>query len=127
MADEKKYLKLNDIEAYKISFHLSNFIWDVVLKWKPLYQNTVGEQFITAADSISANLAEGFGRYGKKDKIRFYRFSFGSVTECLDWNQKSKVRKLISEKDYQYIFTELQTLPKSIHQLIKFTDEKLKI
>ncbi|MCK4639103.1 MAG: four helix bundle protein, partial [Bacteroidales bacterium] len=26
-----------------------------------------------AADSISANIAEGFGRYHKKDKIKFYR------------------------------------------------------
>jgi hypothetical protein len=26
--EQKKFLKLNDIEAYKISFHLSNYVWD---------------------------------------------------------------------------------------------------
>lgn len=36
-------------------------------------------QIINAIDSISANIAEGFGRYGKKDKIKFYYYSFGSV------------------------------------------------
>ena len=70
--EEKKYLKLNDIEAYKISFTLSNHIWDIVINWSHFAQNTVGEQYVAAADSISANLAEGFGRYGKKDKIKFH-------------------------------------------------------
>jgi four helix bundle protein len=60
----------------------------------------MGEQFVAAIDSISANIAEGFGRYGKKDKIKFYRYSQGSMNESLDWNQKAKVRKLISEKEY---------------------------
>ena len=30
-------------------------------------------QYIRAIDSISSNLAEGFGRYHKKDKIHFYK------------------------------------------------------
>ena len=125
--EEKKYLMLNDIEAYKISFHLSNYIWEVVLKWNHLAKNTIGEQFINAADSISANIAEGFGRYNKKNKIRFYRFSQGSIPECFDWNEKAKVRKLISKEMYEHIFTELQKLPKSINSLIKYTNQKLKI
>ena len=43
--DEKKYLKLNDIEAYRISFKLSNYIWEIVLNWSRFAQNTVGEQY----------------------------------------------------------------------------------
>ena len=78
-------------------------------------------------DSVSANIAEGFGRYGKKDKIRFYRIAYGSMTECLDWNEKAKVRKLITKEEYDYIFNELQKLPKSINSLIKYTNEKLTI
>jgi len=31
----------------------------------------VGGQFVEVADSISANIADGFGRYNKKDKIKF--------------------------------------------------------
>jgi four helix bundle protein len=80
----KKYLQLNDIAAYKIAFALSNYVWDVVVKWERFAKNTVGEQFVDAVDSISANIAEEFGRYSKKDKIRFYRFSFGSMKECFD-------------------------------------------
>lgn len=125
--DTKKFLKLNDIEAFRISFHLSNYVWDVVLKWNNFSQRTVGEQFVRAVDSISANIAEGFGRYGKKDKIKFYRYSQGSLSESLNWNEKSRVRSILSNDEYRYIFNELQKLPKAINSLILFTNQKLKV
>ncbi len=123
--EQKIYLQLNDIQAYKIAFKLSNFVWDIVNKWDYLAKKTIGAQFVDSIDSISANIAEGFGRFGKKDKIRFYRIGKGSVFESLDWNEKSKVRFLISAEDYNHIFLELQKLPKEINHLIKFTTEKL--
>lgn len=122
-----KYLKLNDIDAYKISFHLSNYVWDIVIRWYAFAKRTIGEQFVDAVDSASANIAEGFGRYFKKDKIKFYRYSTGSVKECLDWNEKAKVRELLNKEQYQHIFDELQKLPESINRLIKYTNAKLSI
>ncbi len=127
MEDEKKYLKLNDIEAYRIAFNLSNYAWELIIKWEYFPRKTVGAQFVEAVDSISANIAEGFGRYHKKDKIKFYRYSYSSLFESLDWNEKSKKRKLLSLKDYKYIYHELQKLPKSIHNLINYTNSKLKV
>lgn len=121
----KRYLQLNDIDCYKRSLHLSNYVWNIVMNFDWFAQKTVGVQFVTAFDSISANIAEGFGRYGKKDKVKFYYYSFGSVKEGLDWNEKSKMRKLVTKEQYEYILGELQVLPKEIHQLIKFTNDKL--
>jgi four helix bundle protein len=125
MENEKKYLKLNDITAYKTSFHLSNRVWDIIITWSYFEKDTIGKQFARSIDSISANIAEGFGRYGKKEKIQFYRYAKGSLMESLDWNEKAKVRKLISEETYKSIFTELETLPKLINALIKYTNDKL--
>ncbi len=122
---EKKYLKLNNIDAYKVAFNLSNYVWDLIIKSGRFNLDTIGKQFIRSVDSISANIAEGFGRYSKKDKIKFFRISFGSMYESLDWNEKAFKRKVISKKEYDHIFSELQKLPKLIHQLINFTNEKL--
>lgn len=122
---EKKYLKLNDIDAYKIAFNLSNYVWDLIVKLDRFSKDTLGIQFVRAVDSISANIAEGFGRYSKKDKVKFFRIGFGSMYESLDWNEKALMRKLISKTDYDYIYSELQKLPKLIHQRIKFTNSKL--
>lgn len=121
----KKYLQLNDLDCYKRSFHLSNYAWDIISTWDWFAKKTIGAQFIEALDSNSANIAEGFGRYSKKDKIKFYYYSFGSVKESLDWNEKAKIRGLLDEKQYQHILDELQMLPKELHQLIKFTNDKL--
>jgi four helix bundle protein len=119
------YLSLNDISAYKIAYHLSNYVWDIVLAWSVFAKDTLGKQFVRAVDSISANISEGFGRYSKKDKINFYRYSSGSVKESLDWNEKSKHRRLLTDEQYIHIFDELSKLPKEINYLIKFTNEKL--
>ncbi len=65
--DENKFLSSNPLKAYKTAFHLSNYVWDIVIGWDHFAPNTIGCQFVNAVDSISANLAEGFGRYHKKD------------------------------------------------------------
>lgn len=68
MAD---YLKLNNIDSYKRAFNLSNYVWDTVIVWDHFARNTIGNQFVRLVDSVSANIAEGFGRYGKRDKYAF--------------------------------------------------------
>jgi four helix bundle protein len=120
------YLKLSDIEAYNVAFNLSNELWDIVIMWSTFAQRTVGEQFVEAADSISANIAEGFGRYFKKDKIKFYHYSRGSATECHDWLEKSHHRKLLNANEYTHLKEELEKLPKLINTLIKYTRTSLK-
>ena len=122
---EKEFLQLNDVQPYKTALKLSNYVWEIVIRWDYFAKDTVGKQFVKAVDSISANIAEGFGRYFKKDKINFYRYSNGSVKESFDWNEKAKIRNLINKDDYQHILGELQKLPKEINQLVKITNNKL--
>ena len=124
--DEKRYLQLNDIEAYKLAFQLSNQLWDRVILWDFFAKDTIGKQFVRAMDGISANIAEGFGRYHKKDKIKFYQYAKGSMYECLDWCEKAKKRSLLSIAEYDEIHKKLKQLPKAINALIKYTNEKLK-
>jgi len=90
-------------------------------------KNTIGKQLIEAIDPVSANIAEGFGRYFKKNKIKFYCYSVGSISECIDWLNKAKKRGLLKQKEFAFISQELEKLPKEIHSLIKFTKQKLKI
>jgi four helix bundle protein len=124
---EGKFLQLNDIGAYKISFNLSNYVWDIVVNWEYFAKRTLGQQWTESTDSMSANIAEGFGRYTKKDKINFYRHNFGSMKESMDWTQKAKVRKLITDFQYKHIMEQLNKMPKELNSLIKFTNEKLTI
>jgi len=51
-------------------------------------------QFRRAAVSIPANIAEGFRKKGKADKLRFYNIAQGSLEECRYY--------LILTKDLEY-------------------------
>ena len=123
---ETKFMTVESYGAYRISFALSNDVWNIIINWKYFEKDTVGKQFARAIDSISANIAEGFGRFSKKDKIRFYYYSLGSIYECLDWNEKCFKRSIISHDEYVHIKNKLDLLPKEINQLIKYTNLKLK-
>ncbi|RLD52262.1 MAG: four helix bundle protein [Bacteroidetes bacterium] len=123
---KERYLSVEGLDAYALSFELSNYVWKIIIHWSYFEKDTVGKQFVRAIDSISANIAEGFGRFSKKDKIRFYYYSLGSVLECKDWNNKCHNRSIIKTEEFIYIKSKLDRLPKEIYQLIQFTNTKLK-
>ncbi len=121
----KNYLNVEKLESWQLAFKLSNNIWDIAIKWDFFAKDTVGKQMVRSADSVSANIAEGFGRYGKKDKIRFYKIAMASLKETEDWLKKCKHRNLITEQEFSALNEQIEVLPKSINSLIKFTNEKL--
>lgn len=122
----KSYLSIDKIEVYNKALTFSNLLWDQVIKFDYFEKHSVGLQLVRAADSISANIAEGFGRYHKKDKIKFYQYAKGSALECYDWLLKCKHRKLLNESQLQSYIETVQNLPKSINYLIKYTNDNLK-
>jgi four helix bundle protein len=69
------------LRVYQLAEMLADFIWDVVIKWGRLAQETMGRQLINSADSIGANIAEGSGRGGFADNRRFARIARGSLLE----------------------------------------------
>ncbi len=122
----KKHIDFYDLSSYKLSHEVSNKIWVIVIEWDYFAKDTVGKQLVKAIDSISANIAEGYGRYSKKDKIHFYRYSFGSLKESKSWIDKSYQRNLLTNEEYNEINSVLELLPKEINSLIKYTNINLK-
>lgn len=121
-----EYLNLSKIDAYTESYALSNEIWEEVSQWEKFARWSLGMQITRSVDSISANIAEGFGRYHKKDKIRFYRYSFGSMEETRDWLKKARDRDLLSDERAESLLQKIDKLPLLINQLIKYTNQRLK-
>ena len=60
-------------------------------------------QMRRAAASITANIAEGFVRIGRKEKLRFYNISQGSLEETRNFVILSKDLGYISEDDKEKI------------------------
>ena len=78
---------------------MADFVWEVVIQWDRLGQDTVGKQLIKAADSIGANIAEGTGRGSFADNKRFAKIARGSLFEVKHWLRRAYKRKLLSETE----------------------------
>ena len=86
------------LEIYQLSEKLADRIWDIVLGWSQLAQDTVGKQMVRAADSIGANIAEGSGRGSNKDYSRFLKIGRGSLYETKHWLRRAFKRKLLTSE-----------------------------
>ena len=87
------------LRVYQLAEEIADLVWEVVIRWDHLAQDTVGKQFIKAADSIGANIAEGTGRGSFADNRRFARIARGSLFEVRHWLRRAYRRKLLSENE----------------------------
>jgi four helix bundle protein len=103
-------MKLEEFRVYQLSMDLGEEVWDVVVKWNYFEKDTCGKQFVRAADSIAANLSEGYGRYHYKEAKNFSYYSRGSLFETKTWVTKAKNRHLISEQKADELLNMLDTI-----------------
>ena len=69
--------------------------------------------------SISANIAEAFGRQHMKDKINFYSFARGSLTETQSHLEYAKRVAYVGERNHEIINQRLESLHKDLNKLIR--------
>ncbi|SFK96689.1 four helix bundle protein [Proteiniphilum acetatigenes] len=69
-------------------------------------------QMRRAAISITANIAEGYRKFGKKDKLRFFNISQGSLAEIYNYLILAKDLQYISQNDYDLFQVQLIELDK---------------
>ncbi|WP_170311729.1 four helix bundle protein [Pedobacter nototheniae] len=117
--------KLEDLEVYNLSESISDKIWVIVMKWDYFAKDTIGKQLCRAADSISANIAEGYGRYHFKENKNFCYYSRGSILEVKSFLRKSKNRNLITEDRYSELYIELETIHLKLNAYIKYIGKNL--
>ena len=101
---------LTDLDVYKLAEKLSDKIWDSYDLWPEKAQKTIGLQVIRSADSIAANIAEGYGRFTAPDRKKFYMYARGSFEETKVWLRKAYRRNVIDKQnmeEYTIIINEL--------------------
>jgi len=69
-------------------------------------------QFRRAAVSIEANIAEGYKKISKADKLRFLNISEGSLAECRNYIILSRDLDYIDEEQYSQLFYSIEDTSK---------------
>ena len=108
---------LEDLEIYQPGLEIGEDVWKIVGGWPLFTRRTVGGQLVEAADSIAANIAEGYGRYLYKDRKQFCYYSGGSLMETKTWATKAFSRQLISKEVFDLLIEKLKTLHFKLNKL----------
>jgi len=114
-----KTIRLEELEIYQLAMEIGDAVWQIVSKWDAFPKRTLGEQFITAVDSIAANIAEGYGRYFYKERKQFCYYSRGSLMEAKTWVVKAAGRKFVLEHESQELIEKLKILHLKLNIYIK--------
>ncbi len=111
---------VTDLDVYNLAETLSDLVWNHYDNWPPKVKSTIGRQIVRSADSIAANIAEGFGRYTPADRKLFYRYARGSFEETKCWLRKLIRRKIISQ-DIDQFTTVIEELGPKLNAFIRAT------
>jgi four helix bundle protein len=107
-----------DLDVYRLAEDLGDRIWDIVLRWSDFPKNTLGYQLVKAADSIGANIAEGFGRFHFAENRQFARISRGSLYETRHWLRRAYKRGLLKEEEINEMRNLLEELAPRLNAYI---------
>jgi len=110
---------INDLEIYREAMAIGEQVWALVTGWDYFAKDTVGKQFVRAADSIAANLAEGYGRHFYKENIHFCHYSRGSAEEVQTWIEKAANRNLVDKATASDLYRDLNTYKKRLNAYIR--------
>ena len=71
-------------------------------------------QFRRAAVSIEANIAEGYKKIGRNDKLRFFNTSQGSIEECRDYIILARDLEFVDEEQFKILYNALESASKML-------------
>ena len=111
-------MELGKLKIYSISVDLSNQVWSEVITWDSFSRYTIGKQLVRAADSIAANISEGYGRYHYKEEKQFLFYARGSLYETKTFLTIAFDRKLLSADIYDQLISQINILGPMINSFI---------
>lgn len=118
-------MKLEELQVYQLAMDIGEKAWALVITWDYFAKDTVGKQFVRAADSVAANLSEGFGRFFYKENRQFCYYSRGSLHETLTWLTKAHNRALIGDEDFDSIKKDIAAVSLKLNNYINSIGKKL--
>lgn len=110
--------RFEDVIAWQKARMFINHVYNVTQSFPPIEKYGLTSQFQRAAVSIAANIAEGYKRMGKDDKLRFYNYSQGSLEECRCYIYLSMDFNYISSDEASKMIDEIEETSKILNSYI---------
>jgi four helix bundle protein len=116
-----------DLEVWKESRNFRREIRRIAKQFPREEQFILTSQIIRSVSSITANIAEGFGRYHHQENIQFCRIAKGSLTETLDHLTVALDEKYIDNSTFDELYKQYEVCIKLINGYTNYLQkQKLK-
>jgi four helix bundle protein len=116
---------LEQLEIYQLAMEIGEMVWKEASDWKTFPQKTIADQYLRAADSIAANISEGYGRFHFKDSRQFCFIARGSLSETRTWTSKANSRNLISTDFFVKITDKIVICNKKLNNYINWLEKQM--
>jgi len=123
--NKTKISSFTSLIAWKEAHKLTLLVYKALQRFPTYEKFGLGDQIRRSVSSISANIAEGFGRSTTKDKIHFYYIANGSLTETQNHLLVARDLKYLDDETFKKIAEQTITTSKLINGLIKSIRSKM--
>lgn len=114
-----KIQSFTDLIAWKEAHKLVLSIYSLTKFFPKEETYSLVDQIHRAVVSVSSNIAEGFSRQSKKEKIQFFYTALGSLTEVQNQLLIAKDLTYLKKEDFDSCAEQTVTVSKLINGLIR--------
>ena len=118
--------EFDELAVWQKSHSLLLSLYDDVNTFPEGERFVLRSQLLRAAGSISANIAEGFGRFSYQENIRFLQIARGSLAETRNHLLVARDLGYLPDSRYNQLAKEIKTIGILINGTIKSTKQQLK-
>lgn len=126
MEQQNSYRGFKELNCWKEGRELRKQIAEIAKSFPVSEQYLLKSQLLRAGRSITANIAEGYGRLSYNDTRHFFIQARGSVTEILDHLTVAEDEGYITEELSARIEEQSEKVFKLINGYIAYLDRSLK-
>jgi len=115
---------LENLKIYVLAERLEIFFHKLTKKYPVDEKYRMVDQIRRASNAITSNIAEGYGRYTYKEKIRYMHIARGESFELKQLMIRSQKKEYIKKESLDFIESKITELIKGINGYIKFLRNK---
>lgn len=124
-SSQKKISSFTDLHAWQKGHESVLHIYRITVTFPKEEMYALTSQLRRAITSVTANIAEGFGRRTYKDKVHFYYQANGSLLETKNFIIVARDLGYIDIKQYEDILKLLEQTHKLLQGLIRKTNSNI--
>ena len=124
--NRQKTSTFEDLAVWQLCRELRKKVSNLVKSFPKNEQFRLVDQMVRASRSVTANIAEGYGRYHYQENIQFCRQARGSLYESLDHFIVALDERYIKQSELEEFRTEIFESVKILNGYIKYLQKEKK-